>query len=716
MLLLGVPQLNDLDIQVDTHRKTRDLPLVSYDPTIDFDADIRLQCHLSEKDLLAWSEFHHDTPLEVAPYTYLDVLYFDGLAPDELAQLRAASKQYKKVFDATKGGLPALANHPPVSLNFKEGWKHVSVPVPKWGPGAIAVLSRWAKEMLDSGLYIQSKSPSASRPHIVRKTPPNAPKDVNITQCSMRVCGDYRMANDQLQKSFPTTANGTDELAKLPGYTYYWYTDRFSMYNAYALEPGPSRELLAIHTPLGLIEPTRMVFGEMNAGTVACAATPAILRTLPNKAHLRTASYVDDHAQGSNTFAELLHGYTDFLALCERENWTLNATKTMVGFPSCPFFGFVVDKTGTRLADKNLDPVRRMVPPSNVPELRKTLGVFVQSSRFIPNYAHVVRPLTALTRSANGKPVAFTWTKEQQDSFDHIRNLLLDGIHLAPPDYRLPFHSGGDASNDGKAYGIFQYNDLSRDTQFTVESHHATHTIVRLTTTNTLHTIPHTIDTRHNIAWFSKVWSEADRKRAPFYLEADTLLWGLAKCRFWALSSPFPLYAFSDHLPLKWVRKCEKDPSVNLRSNSSLTYLGFIPIYPALKIPSLMPSAATHYSVLVSSHPSVYPTLSPLSWITSPSPSSPLASFASSPRHTRKRWHNKYKHGAFPRIPSTFTPSPTSIPLPPTRISFWLCLAPRTLPASPPAFSRLSSRSPSCYLPTWRPALLTPANSPINPI
>jgi transposase InsO family protein len=560
MLLLGVPQLNDMDIQVDTHRKTRGLPLASYDPTLDFDADTRLQCHLSEKDLLAWADCHHATPIDDTHYTYLNVIYFDGLSTDEQEQLREASKQYKRVYDATKGGLPALANHPPVSLNFKEGWKHVSVPVPKWGPGAIAVLSRWAQEMLDSGLYTKSKSPSASRPHIVRKTPPNAPKDIPITKCSMRVCGDYRLANDQLQKSFPTTANGTDELAKLPGYTYYWYTDRFSMYNAYALAPGPSRELLAIHTPLGLIEPTRMVFGEMNAGTVACAATPAILRTLPDNAHLRTASYVDDHAQGSHTFAELLKGYTDFLALCERENWTLNATKTMVGFPSCPFFGFVVDKTGTRLADKNLDPVRRMVPPSNVSELRKTLGVFVQSSRFIPNYAHVVRPLTELTRSEHGKPVAFTWTKERQDSFDHVRNLLLDGIHLAPPDYRLPFHSGGDASNDGKAYGIFQYNDLPRDVQFTVDSHHATHTIVRLTETNSLHTIPHTTDTRHNIAWFSKVWSEADRKRAPFYLEADTLLWGLAKCRFWALSSPFPLYAFSDHLPLKWVRKCEKGP------------------------------------------------------------------------------------------------------------------------------------------------------------
>jgi hypothetical protein len=83
-----------------------------------------------------------------------------------------------------------------------------------------------------------------------------------------------------------------------------------------------------------------MVFGEMSAGTVACAATPAILRTLPAQAHLRTASYVDDHAQGSHTFDDLLIGYTDFLALCERENWTLNTTKTMVGFSSCPFFAF----------------------------------------------------------------------------------------------------------------------------------------------------------------------------------------------------------------------------------------------------------------------------------------------------------------------------------------------------------------------------------------
>jgi hypothetical protein len=176
------------------------------------------------------------------------------------------------------------------------------------------------------------------------------------------------------------------------------------MYNAFALAPGPSRQLLAIHTPLGLLEPTRMLFGEMNAGTVACSQIPAKLRTLPNKAYLRTAAYVDDNAQGSHTFDELLAGWNDYLQLCLTENWQLNATKTAIGYAtiSCVFFGFEVDASGVRLADKNLDPIRRMVPPTKLHEPRSTLGVFVQSSRYIPKYAHITVPLTALTKTNNG--------------------------------------------------------------------------------------------------------------------------------------------------------------------------------------------------------------------------------------------------------------------------------------------------------------------------
>jgi hypothetical protein len=193
---------------------------------------------------------------------------------------------------------------------------------------------------------------------------------------------------------------------------------------------------------------------------------------------------------------------------------------------------------------------------SNLPELRSTLGVFVQSFRFIHRYAHIVAPLTALTRSDKGKPMCGMTTRSPlMTQFA----TFLDGIHLSPPDYRLPFHGGGDASNDGKSFGL-SHNDLPAGEEFKVISHTPDSTTVLLTRTNQPHTITHNAHSRLHIAWWSKTWSDADRKRAPFYLEADTFLWCLAKSRFYALSSPYPLYASSDHLPLKWVRKCDKGP------------------------------------------------------------------------------------------------------------------------------------------------------------
>jgi hypothetical protein len=286
------------------------------------------------------------------------------------------------------------------------------------------------------------------------------------------------------------------------------------MYNAFILAPGPSRELLALHTPIGLIQPTRMVFGELNAGTVACATTPSDLRLLPRDAHAKTDSYVDDAAQGSHTFDELIQGWHDFLALCLDRSWTLSAKKTRIGYDHCTFFGFHADKHGTRLADKNLDPVRRMITPSNLPELWHVNGVFVQSKSYIPNFAHIAKPLNALTKKDKGEHVKVIWGPAKQVAYDTIRSQLLDGVHLSPPHYGLPFHCGSDASNDGKAFGLHQFNDLPAGITFTVTAHAPATTTISLPD-NTAHIIPHNDDTRKNICWFSRCWTEAERKRAP---------------------------------------------------------------------------------------------------------------------------------------------------------------------------------------------------------
>ncbi len=51
-LLLGVPQINDLDIKCDINRKQRRLPLQSYNDDSDFAFDATLQYRLAEKDLV----------------------------------------------------------------------------------------------------------------------------------------------------------------------------------------------------------------------------------------------------------------------------------------------------------------------------------------------------------------------------------------------------------------------------------------------------------------------------------------------------------------------------------------------------------------------------------------------------------------------------------------------------------------------------------------
>jgi hypothetical protein len=93
-LLLGVQQINDLDIKCDVHRKQLRLPLQSYDPESDFAHDASLQCRLAEKDLVRWAETNPATPVGTVNYSHLDVDINPQLPPEEHAALRQAGADF----------------------------------------------------------------------------------------------------------------------------------------------------------------------------------------------------------------------------------------------------------------------------------------------------------------------------------------------------------------------------------------------------------------------------------------------------------------------------------------------------------------------------------------------------------------------------------------------------------------------------------------------
>ena len=57
-----------------------------------------------------------------------------------------------------------------------------------------------------------------------------------------------------------------------------------------------------------------------------------------------------------------------------------------------------MDKSGHRAAIHNLDPISKMVAPSDVSELRRVLGLMVQHKDSIKSWAYDARPLHVLTR------------------------------------------------------------------------------------------------------------------------------------------------------------------------------------------------------------------------------------------------------------------------------------------------------------------------------
>jgi hypothetical protein len=180
-----------------------------------------------------------------------------------------------------------------------------------------------------------------------------------------------------------------------------------------------------------------------------------------------------------------------------------------------------------------------LIPPTSISELRRVIGLFVVSRKYVKNFAHRTKPLSDLLR---GQQPVFKWEKAQQDAYDDIRDLLLSGIHLAAPDYSLPFHLATDASEDGKGAVLYQLPDIPIVEQSVYCSR------------------VHSPDHMAIIQFLSKCWTDTEKHRPPFYLEADALLWAMDKTKFYSLSSPFPLYTYSDHLPLQWMNKSTKGP------------------------------------------------------------------------------------------------------------------------------------------------------------
>ena len=107
------------------------------------------------------------------------------------------------------------------------------------------------------------------------------------------------------------------------------------------------------------------------------------------------------------------------------------------------FLGHIMSAEGIRVDPAMIEAMVNWKPPQSVIEVRSFLGLAGYYRRFVKGFSVITSPLTKLLK----KGVKFEWTDRCQDSFEQLKEMLVEALVLTQ-------------STPGKEYTL--YSDASR--------------------------------------------------------------------------------------------------------------------------------------------------------------------------------------------------------------------------------------------------------------
>ncbi|UYV64710.1 K02A2.6-like, partial [Cordylochernes scorpioides] len=284
--------------------------------------------------------------------------------------------------------------------------------------------------MLKNGIISHSSSPWASPIILVKKK-----------NGTFRFCVDYRNLNSVTVKDQYPLPRIDDCFDSLHGARYFTSLDLCSGYWQVEVEEQ-DREKTAFITPDGLYQFNVLPFGLCNGPATFERLMDTVLRTHKWKICL---CYLDDVI----IFAEDLHSHLNrlktILECLKTAGLTLNASKCRFAYTKLLILGHVVSNEGIAPDPEKIISIRKFPTPRTVKDVRAFLGLCSYYRRFIREFSKVALPLQILTR----KNHSFAWGKEQELSFNSLKNKLISPEVLIHYDPNKPIGLHTDASDQG---------------------------------------------------------------------------------------------------------------------------------------------------------------------------------------------------------------------------------------------------------------------------
>ena len=414
------------------------------------------------------------------------------LPQEQAAQLLQIFQEAPALF-AARPGRTTLGEH---VIRLKEGQPIRQRPyrIPQQ---LVGKLQEEVEEMLELGVIEPSNSEWCSPVVIVFK------KDG-----SLRICIDFRKLNSISEFNAYPMPRIDDLLEKIGAAKYITTLDLCKGYWQVPLEEA-CRPYTAFQTPAGLFQFTVMPFGLHGA--------PATFQRLMDRVlqgcDYCSAAYLDDIF--SSTWEEHVQHLSLVLGRIQKAGLSLNPAKCEWAREETRYLGYQLGRGEVRPQVDKVEAIQNCPRPRTKKEVRSFLGLVGWYRRFVPRFATIATPLTALTCKDQRNPV--TWSDDCETAFRTLKAHLCSSPVLRSPDFNQRFLVQVDASAVGLG-AVLAQGDLGEE---------------------------------HPILYLSRKLQPPETRYSTVEKEGLAIKWGLESLRYYLLGREFDLE--TDHRALTWI-------------------------------------------------------------------------------------------------------------------------------------------------------------------
>jgi hypothetical protein len=306
----------------------------------------------------------------------------NGLTDQGAEILSDLLDEFVDVFRVAFGNDPPIAIEP-LKVRLKPDATPIKCSTRRYAPLHREYMEEHVAELEAAGLvYTNHRSRWCSAPRIVAKKTPG----------EFRMTVDVRGVNARTEPMpwpMPILEVVMDRLA---GAKVFFSLDWFRGYWQLALDPE-SQEFFTFMTSRGMVTPTRVLMGCTDAVAYCQGAVEQIFGELLYRVIL---AWLDDILGYAKTEDQLLKALRQVLEACQTYGLRLHPGKCAFFQTEVVWCGKVISEQGISHCPKRIEGLTQLQPPKTAAELQQFLCAMNWMRSSIPEYNHLVAPLTQL--------------------------------------------------------------------------------------------------------------------------------------------------------------------------------------------------------------------------------------------------------------------------------------------------------------------------------